>query len=179
MELMCFISRLQTTLRPFLFSKLSLTDDDDRATTDEKIVRGMGSISLRVYRVKVTGPSLATSTSVTASRKPDFVPAVLHESSKKAQISHQTGFGHAEKDRPKSRVNYDRIDPRKTPCFTLGLHYRSRTILEFEGIVEGRENCSETRCRQLSDLYSLVHSCAGTSTQLIDGRSRWPIKLKV
>lgn len=76
----------QGTIRHYLFKPLSLTDDADLACEDERVVKSIGTIQLRICRIDVTGE--------VAPAVPEFVsaePPTLHEMSKKARVSHQAG----------------------------------------------------------------------------------------
>jgi hypothetical protein len=73
-------------LKPFLFTKISTTDDDEEACADEAIVKAMGSLQMRYNRVKISAPvkTMRGYSDVQAQR--------LHEKSKKATLSHQAGY---------------------------------------------------------------------------------------
>lgn len=72
------------TERPFLFGKLSTTDDDELACADEKVVKGMGTIRLHYHRLKSIGEPIPFPNQAAPAA------AVLHEKTKKAQLSHQS-----------------------------------------------------------------------------------------
>ncbi|BGP14102.1 hypothetical protein JCM10213_002399 [Rhodosporidiobolus nylandii] len=118
----------ETTLRPFLFSQLQTTDDDDVACTDEQIVKGLGSLQLRFLRV--------TNVRSGSKYRPRVVESArIHEQSKKAALSHQAGFGAAVPTKPTSRVHGDYLDPKDSPFSALEFRYRSRAILQFEDFI--------------------------------------------
>lgn len=78
----------QTSEKPFVFSKLLLTDDADLACSDEAIIKGLGTIQLKIYRVGNVVASSAPAVDATGAVAA-FV--VVHERLKKATLSHQTG----------------------------------------------------------------------------------------
>lgn len=83
---MCELTRAsQTTERPFLFTKLVLTDDDEVACDDEQFIRELGTIQIKLCRIKITGDSHKTVLG------PDRKARILHEKSKKATVAVQTG----------------------------------------------------------------------------------------
>lgn len=66
-----------------MFTKVRLLDDVDRACEDETSVRHLGTISLKFYRIRIEGIDEA----------PEFFTprrVLLHESCRKATVSHQT-----------------------------------------------------------------------------------------
>lgn len=75
-----------TTERPFLFTRLSTTDDDSVACTNESIVKAMGQIDLRILRISVVHDHVKQKGCGN-----HLAEATLHEESKKARLSHQTG----------------------------------------------------------------------------------------
>ncbi|KAM0791133.1 hypothetical protein ACM66B_005619 [Microbotryomycetes sp. NB124-2] len=105
-----------TTLQPLLFTKLSLTDNDELASQSEDFVRNVGSIQLRYRRIKDYVPSTRPSTFV----QPAFQQRSLHEANKKAKLSHQAG-------------NLEFLDPLQGPPFVqFEFRYCSRFLLEIE-----------------------------------------------
>ncbi|GAA5857068.1 hypothetical protein JCM8547_007940 [Rhodosporidiobolus lusitaniae] len=120
-----------TSVRPFVFSKLATTDDADEATNDEKVVKNLGTIQIEIYRVTVLGEAYA---SVSFKQAKEHV---FDERSKKATLSHQAGFG-AEKIKVDTgrRSELHWIDPYTQPFRILEFKYRSRALLELDGIVE-------------------------------------------
>lgn len=73
-----------TTERAFMFGKLLTTDDDESACTDENIAKAIGTIQLKVMRIK----NACLTSQAAVSR--DFADIVMHQQSKKAKLSHQT-----------------------------------------------------------------------------------------
>ncbi|GAA6036581.1 hypothetical protein JCM8097_001236 [Rhodosporidiobolus ruineniae] len=120
-----------TTIRPFQFAKIALTDDSSIATTDELAVKNLGTLQVEIYRANVIGEEYAAESFKEAKQN------VFDERSKKAQLSHQAGFG-AEKVKVDSgrRTRMHYIDPYRSPWRVLEFKYRSRTLLELEDIVK-------------------------------------------
>lgn len=75
----------QTSLLPFLFSKLETTDEDDLACADEPILKALGTVRLEYQSVH--NLRLSESAKVYS----QALPAPIHEQSKKAVLSHQAG----------------------------------------------------------------------------------------
>ncbi|BGP52846.1 hypothetical protein JCM8202v2_000403 [Rhodotorula sphaerocarpa] len=93
--------------RPFLFAPIPLTDDADQADANEAVIKGLGTIRFDV----------------------------IDEKSKKATMGHSTAYGAPKVVPPQAeRVTVDYIDG--SPYHSFIFHYRSRAILELEGIVE-------------------------------------------
>ncbi|GAA5972263.1 hypothetical protein JCM11641_002378 [Rhodosporidiobolus odoratus] len=121
-----------TDVRPYVFSQVSLTDDAELATTDEKVIKGLGTVRVEVHRTKLLGQ-----TPLANDFADDAKQHVVDERSKKATMSHSTSFG-AAVHRPvaghSDSVQY--IDPEDSPGAILEFKYRSRALLELDGIVE-------------------------------------------
>lgn len=75
----------QTSEKPFLFSKLALTDDTDLACEEETIIKNLGTIQLKILRADVIGHATRPEKFKT---RPEYL---VHEGMKKATLSHQTG----------------------------------------------------------------------------------------
>ncbi|GAA5913194.1 hypothetical protein JCM6882_005814 [Rhodosporidiobolus microsporus] len=116
-----------TLIRPFLFTALKTTDDDDVACTDESVIKGMCSVQLKVWRI----------TNVRDSTWGQFEgrTAILHEKSKKAVLSHQASFGAPVSVQSNRRSTYDFLDPADSPQTVIEFRYRSRAILQFEDLM--------------------------------------------
>lgn len=67
-----------------MFGKLVTTDDDEQACGEEGIVKAIGTIQLKISRIK--NVFLRT----TSAQDRLFTDIVMHEQLKKAQLSHQT-----------------------------------------------------------------------------------------
>lgn len=116
-----------------MFNKLSLTDDDYIATVDEGIVRSMGTIAIKICRVAVRGPAIRDPSTYAATPS----SAVLHERSKKAVLSHQTGFGAAIVVPATGSIEVTWIETYENPLMICEIAYRSRTLLELNDIIPG------------------------------------------
>lgn len=102
----------------------------------------MGTIAVKICRVSV-GPRVPDlQTHYTAAPN----AAILHERSKKAQLSHQTGLAPAIAVQASPRTSVSWIDTYEAPMLTLELAYRSRTLLELNDIVPC-ESCYFVRGR--------------------------------
>lgn len=128
-----------TTERPFIFSKLAQTDDDDLACKDERVVKAIGSIQVRLKRIVKLGRSNRQGGT-------ELSNLVLHEQSKKAQLSHQTrsasslrqsaeplsaelsvySLGPERVAKPSMETTSKDLDPPDSPHYTFELRYRSR-----------------------------------------------------
>lgn len=62
----------------------------------------------------------------------------MHEKSKKARLSHVTEFGDATyAPSGTARTSMNMIDKLSNPGIVMKLRYRSRALLELEGVVQG------------------------------------------
>ncbi|BGP38184.1 hypothetical protein JCM10449v2_002113 [Rhodotorula kratochvilovae] len=116
----------QITIRPFQFSTLRLTDDDDLACPNEGVVKNLGTIQLKYIRVR----NVRSTDAFTAHTA--RVPTI-HEKTKKAQLSHQVGFGDPVDIPAGSRSTFDWIDREDDPLSMLEFRYRSKELLQLEG----------------------------------------------
>ncbi|SCZ96941.1 BZ3500_MvSof-1268-A1-R1_Chr4-2g06876 [Microbotryum saponariae] len=112
-----------TTIKPFYFADLSLTDDDRRAThVDEHTLRSLGTIALKFYRVRIEGvnnnPRFATADT-----------AVVHEKAKH-RAHHQVKLGEARSATQKEHLRYAWIDKRNSPYLSISFSYLPREMLE-------------------------------------------------
>ena len=81
-----------STVRPFKFKKVALTDDDYAANMDERTLKSLGQIKLFFNRVGVSETTLFTQPAVRTPQREDK-PLLIHERSKKASITHSFEFG--------------------------------------------------------------------------------------
>jgi hypothetical protein len=138
-----------------VFAKIALTDDDELATTEEQIVRNMGSILIRVHRTQIRGYG---SYSTVPGRH--LHPNVLHEKSKKVTLSHSTQLGppelrkHTERSCSYKSTYLNRKD---SPYCTFEIPYHSRALLEVENIAPCKHEPKHS-CRQASRF--LRQSCS-------------------
>ncbi|GAA6006373.1 hypothetical protein JCM11491_004932 [Sporobolomyces phaffii] len=116
------------TKRPFLFSKLETTDDDDHACSDENVVKNPGTIQVKYMRVRNIQRTKESATR----RYAEVETKPIHEQSKKAQLSHQAAFGEIQAARASRRYFSNRIDNEHNPLHTYEFRYRSRQLLQLE-----------------------------------------------
>ncbi|GAA6016919.1 hypothetical protein JCM11491_006913 [Sporobolomyces phaffii] len=118
-----------TTERPFFFGKLQTTDDDDIATTDENLVRNLGTIQALYRRGEMTHNPAAQHHSSTFNGD-----ALVHEKNKKAALSHRATLGASVPvHTPKRSVSVRSFDPPTAPYACYEIRYRSRELLQLEG----------------------------------------------
>ncbi|GAA5868962.1 hypothetical protein JCM8547_003235 [Rhodosporidiobolus lusitaniae] len=143
-----------TSRAPMLFGKLRLIDDADLACADEKLVKNLGSIRMDYWRIKNMRRRHAGYHVYSGAPSSQAV----HEQAKKASaLSHQAEcvpfnsrvrenfdllltpcphkFGIAQPARSAHSYDYDLIDARETPFSTVEFRYRSRRLLQLEGLV--------------------------------------------
>ncbi|GAA5932534.1 hypothetical protein JCM3775_005946 [Rhodotorula graminis] len=120
-----------TAICPFQFAHIALTDDADEACQTESVVKNLGTIQLEVYRTRILG-------NVPNRERYDSVKQpVVDEKSKKATMSHSTAYGAAKTSVSSGQTTLvDWIDGLGSPFWTLEFKYRSRALLELEGIVK-------------------------------------------
>ncbi|KIJ98150.1 hypothetical protein K443DRAFT_681021 [Laccaria amethystina LaAM-08-1] len=106
------------TERPFIFSKVELTDDDDFLTASP----GLGEIRLRIDKVEYMGSS-------TRYRKPPTLSHKVHERSKKG-IVHGTSLGDEVETKQENRRRTRTIEHLATFVFK----YRPLDVLQADGI---------------------------------------------
>lgn len=93
------ISTLLTSknkILPMVFNKMSVTDDVGKADTSELFVRGLGSIEVRLYRVKFVRETKPRKSPKKKKKKADSGPKTLRERSvyegkEAAKLPHQAG----------------------------------------------------------------------------------------
>ncbi|BGP14088.1 hypothetical protein JCM10213_002383 [Rhodosporidiobolus nylandii] len=116
----------RTTIRPFLFGNVKLTDDDALACADIEVIKNAGTIQLRYWRVR----NLRTVESFSPA-PPSTQP--IHEKKKKAALSHMASYGAAVAKAPTSRLAWNWVDPIDSPYSVVEFRYRSRTLLQLDG----------------------------------------------
>ncbi|GAA5904089.1 uncharacterized protein JCM6883_002078 [Sporobolomyces salmoneus] len=129
-----------TKIRPFVFSPLKLTEDEDLACSSESIIRQLGTIQLRVFRGKVGTAAKAVGDEGYRAGIEAVEEMVFEESSAKVKgggVSHQAGLGPARFEKPTARSTFEMnpLDSEEKPYVTLEFVYRSREVLELEGII--------------------------------------------
>ncbi|GAA5864981.1 hypothetical protein JCM1840_005697 [Sporobolomyces johnsonii] len=119
------------TIRPFAFAKLVLTDDPDLASTDENFVKNLGTIQVHMHRVYYLGSKPFRNRA-----SDDVKHQIAHERSKKATLSHQANLGQAKVAPPARGAHTEYVDQHKRPSQIFEFKYRSRALLELQGLVE-------------------------------------------
>ncbi|GAA5856701.1 hypothetical protein JCM5353_004749 [Sporobolomyces roseus] len=120
-----------TQEQPFSFGKLRLTDDDDTACHDEHALKNLGTIKLMYRRIKNVRNCQA------GNYNSSTQPKSFHEKAKKAQLSHQATFGAPVAKLQGGRSSFDWMDDEDHPLQTYEFRYRSRQLLQLEGLVPG------------------------------------------
>ncbi|GAA6036998.1 hypothetical protein JCM8097_005500 [Rhodosporidiobolus ruineniae] len=119
-----------STLAPLRFNTLQLTDDDEEACTDEKVIKNLGTLRLSYLRTR--GSKVITPTSSFA------VPAVrpVHEQAKKAAaLSHRAEYGPSKSTVTATYRKCDYIDARASPFAVVEFAYRSKKLLRLQGLL--------------------------------------------
>ncbi|KAJ6629489.1 hypothetical protein B0H10DRAFT_2184421 [Mycena sp. CBHHK59/15] len=111
-----------STMAPFVFSPLDLTDDD--AFLDSTAHQNIGLVRLEVWRINQTGTKPYPGAAPVADSK-------IHERSKKG-VAHQIKFGEAVEGVPRLAAVFDYMD--RVPVVTFSFKYRSLDILRANGI---------------------------------------------
>ncbi|KAK7690186.1 hypothetical protein QCA50_006837 [Cerrena zonata] len=114
---------------PLFFSTVQVTDDESAAQSS-RIPGEIGSIEIRIYRVKI-GPIIETG-KFTADLRDKLSDKPIHETSKKVgshQVTLGVGIPHAMRT-----FSTEYIDS-KQPLVTIKYLYRPREILQAEGIL--------------------------------------------
>jgi len=114
------------TIRPYIFTPIDTTDDDDVAARDDPNVEHLGTIQVELKRGAYVGPGAGPYQDRVV---PNTGP--IHERSKKAG-SHRVAFGQATyKQRNPVRVH----DIDHTPWLIFRFLYRKRDMLKAQGIL--------------------------------------------
>ncbi|GAA5991976.1 hypothetical protein JCM10908_000680 [Rhodotorula pacifica] len=124
-----------SAIRPFLFAPVAVTDDAKKAVRDEAIIKNMGTIRLDFYHVIYQGVYEADTAYFDQVKQ-----HMLDEKCKNARTSHATAFGAPKVEQASkltTRVHY--VDKWDSPMYSLIFKYRSRALLEIEGIIEPLE----------------------------------------
>ncbi|KAI0812323.1 hypothetical protein BC629DRAFT_1731549 [Irpex lacteus] len=111
-----------STIKPFLFSSIVLTDDDDALQEGSINAKDLGTICCKFYRVKdfrETGSYYSSSFDI------DTRP--VHERAKKAG-GHRVILGKAEPSNPKPGLHVTFMDPVESPYYTFTWRYRSKGL---------------------------------------------------
>ncbi|GAA5860268.1 hypothetical protein JCM1840_002842 [Sporobolomyces johnsonii] len=122
-----------TTIRPYAFAKLAVTDDPNLASNDENFIKNVGTIQVHVYRVNFLGEKPFAKRPLEGVKN-----QVIDERSKKATLSHQANLGQPKltPDRHSFSTTFEYVDKRSQPSQIFEFKYRSRALLELQGLVE-------------------------------------------
>lgn len=113
-----------TSISPFQFANIVVTDDFDQSNNEEAFVKNIASIEVSVHRCTLAGQPQA-STGHQQYDNPHKTTAV-HERTKKGLMSHVTSLGAAVYTPPVNTVSVDWVDQISSPLFTFRFNYRSR-----------------------------------------------------
>ncbi|GAA6026773.1 hypothetical protein JCM8097_005850 [Rhodosporidiobolus ruineniae] len=144
-----------TSIAPFLFTKLTMTDNDQNACKDEDVIKGIGSVQLRYWRVENLRTS-SSSTFTSSQTKP------IHERSKKATLSHMAGFAPPISTTQGDRLTYDWYDYQANPLSVLEFRYRSRALLQFAGHIPATPPPERSPSSELDELDSSNYSASAS-----------------
>ncbi|GAA5839758.1 hypothetical protein JCM11251_002582 [Rhodosporidiobolus azoricus] len=135
-------SESATSLRPFVFSSLSLTPDADSATLfTESGLKALGTIELRVYRGRVGDASQKD----WGSGEGEIGGKSVWEESKKVRmgVAHQADLGparlHSHSARSTFQSDPEEWDSADKPWVVFGFKYRDRVTLEIEGHIQAED----------------------------------------
>ncbi|KAL5525560.1 hypothetical protein ACEPAG_6896 [Sanghuangporus baumii] len=158
----------RNVIKPFVFSELSLTDDDDLASPYDTSLGRIGSIRIEITRVRL-GAEVPFAGYGEAQD-----PGVVHERAKKAG-AHCTNFGDAKRVAKAQTVSistapYDPNEP--GPFVVFEFRYRSLEILKAIGIVQtGRKRLNESA---RDDVIEIVSSDDEVSSATLHSSSLSP-----
>ncbi|KAH9922888.1 hypothetical protein B0H21DRAFT_163059 [Amylocystis lapponica] len=118
-----------TARKPFEFSPLVLTDDDN-LTSPAGAHPDLGTVKVEIYRVVRLGH--ATMDSMQFGPVAEVGP--VHEKSKKAG-AHCVALGDAQRCKPAPRTRVRNLDPPGSPLVQFVFRYRPRDLLQAQGIM--------------------------------------------
>lgn len=121
-----------STLLPFQFSELVMSDDDDLMTA-EAVLQNIGSIVVSIVRIQPVHEHDQID-GFQARGLPDIGP--VNERSKKAG-SHCVSFGQPQPCPARQRLNVRSANPSEGPFATFIFHYRPYAVLQAKGIASG------------------------------------------
>ncbi|KAI0093438.1 hypothetical protein BDY19DRAFT_1053876 [Irpex rosettiformis] len=122
----------ESQLRPFIFSPI-ITTDDDRLRESISTSQDLGTICMKMYRLTDKRPSL-TSYDSTLNAQDKLEDRPIHERAKKAG-GHRVTLGQPETKQWGGFVNVNYVDPMNSPYYTFTWRYRSKAMLQAQGIV--------------------------------------------
>ncbi|KAL5504381.1 hypothetical protein ACEPAH_8455 [Sanghuangporus vaninii] len=166
----------RNAIKPFVFTELSLTDDDDLANPYDTSLGRIGSIRIEITRVRL-GAEVPF-----AGYDEAQDPGVVHERAKKAG-AHCTNFGDAKRiERARtvsiSTAPYDPNEP--GPFVVFEFRYRSLEMLKAIGIVQtGRKRLSESAKDDVIEIDSSDDEASSTTLQSSSLSPATPSKKRV
>ncbi|GJN88313.1 hypothetical protein Rhopal_001278-T1 [Rhodotorula paludigena] len=175
-------SESATTLRPFKFSTLALTSEQDEASPlSESAFKALGSIQLRIYRGRVGAPhtnAAAMSAGDADGSSVGIGELRIWEESKKAAmgLSHQASLGPPQLRAPEPRSTFQFDEQRwgdgpDKPYIVMEFKYRSRLVLELEGFVEARDDSTPPVASGSNSASSTHASSASTAAAPAERRT--------
>ncbi|KAI0920837.1 hypothetical protein AcW1_005002 [Taiwanofungus camphoratus] len=117
-----------STYTPYCFTELSTTDDENIADPDDATLSALGCIEIRAMRVR------RKYTKAFTKRRETQEHGSVHERSKMAG-AHCVSLGGEIECNPGSRLKVKYIDPKTYPWATFKFLYRSRAMLQAQGII--------------------------------------------
>ncbi|KAL5526324.1 hypothetical protein ACEPAF_8047 [Sanghuangporus sanghuang] len=166
----------RNVIKPFVFTELSLTDDDDLASPYDTSLGRIGSIRIEITRVRL-GAEVPF-----AGYDKAQDPGVVHERAKKAG-AHCTNFGdakHIERARTVSisTAPYDPNEP--GPFVVFEFRYRSFEMLKAIGIVQiGRKRLNESATDDVIEIDSSDDEASSTTLHPSSRSPSTPSKKRV
>ena len=118
----------------YQFSNIKLSDDPLECTSNSEIIKGIGTVIMKVWRVKLI-PRRIDSPSGWPAPTPSGRP-IINEKLKKGMIPHTTGFGDSITTPTWKQPSTDRRRMESVPWLTFTFNYRSREVLELQSIIE-------------------------------------------
>ncbi|KAH9948820.1 hypothetical protein B0H21DRAFT_732224 [Amylocystis lapponica] len=122
--------------RPYTFADIVVTDDDTIANPHDLSSKDLGTIEIRVIRVRVDADSESCLNATTESEIHKLSLAPIHERSKKVG-AHRVSLGSPIPaiNQPISEVDVALIDTIDAPYARFRFNYRSLEILKAQGII--------------------------------------------
>ncbi|GAA5999407.1 uncharacterized protein JCM10292_001268 [Rhodotorula paludigena] len=176
-------SESATSLRPFKFSTLALTSEQDEASPlSESAFKALGSIQLRIYRGRVGAPRTNAAAAMSAGDADGSSVGIgelrIWEESKKAAmgLSHQASLGPPQLQAPEPRSTFQFDEQRwgdgpDKLYIVMEFKYRSRLVLELEGFVEARDDSTPPIASGSNSASSTHASSASTAAAPAERRT--------
>ncbi|KAK0480224.1 hypothetical protein IW261DRAFT_121206 [Armillaria novae-zelandiae] len=142
--------------RPFMFSKLNLTDDD--AYLDVAAPLSLGEIEVTLYRVERRRSRNHRPPLKNLSQKADFTRRVYHEHNKKG-IDHEASLGSPKRVESISRSQHKPFGftkPRGDPIITFRFKYRPLEVLQAQEIAPRPQPAQPVRDTSKPDIKDII-----------------------